>query len=331
MSFDLTRIWYRPSLHWASVLLLPFSWLFGVCAALRRAMYRYRVMEVKRASVPVIVVGNITVGGTGKTPFVIWLAMFLRELGYRPGIVCRGVGGCKHVVPHLVTMDDRATFVGDEALLLAKHSQCPVVVCRRRPEAVDYLLKHTNCNLIINDDGLQHYRLARDMEIALVDGVRRFGNQQLLPAGPLRESISRLNKVNLVVVNGGHERDEFRVSFVPEQLIAVNDNKHKKSLNHFSQQTVHAVAGIGHPQRFFQMLELSGMRVIPHVFPDHHSFQPADLAFSDTLPIIMTEKDAVKCSDFADDRCWYVSISTQVQENLRNTIEHSIAKFHLIH
>ena len=290
MSFDLTRYWYRPSLHWVSALLLPFSWIFGGCAAVRRWVYRYGVLRVHRLAVPVIVVGNITVGGTGKTPFVIWLAQFLREQGYRPGIVCRGVGGRKHVSPHLVALTDSATKVGDEALLLAKNSHCPVVVCRYRPEAVNYLLANSSCNIIINDDGLQHYRLDRDIEIAMVDGARRFGNHQLLPAGPLREPVSRLKTVDLVVVNGGHSHDEFQISFTPDEIISLKDNNVKKPLTALTKQTVHAVAGIGHPERFFSMLRQGGLEVIPHVFPDHHHFKPVDLQFNDTLPIIMTEK-----------------------------------------
>jgi tetraacyldisaccharide 4'-kinase len=324
MSFDLSRIWYRPTLHWVSVLLLPFSWMFGVCALLRRALYRYRILPVLRASVPVIVVGNITVGGTGKTPFVIWLAQFLREHGFNPGIVSRGVGGRKHREPHAVSLSDSASLVGDEALLLAKNAKCPVVICTHRPRAVNLLLERNACDIIINDDGLQHYRLARDIEIAMVDGVRRFGNQKLLPAGPLRESISRLKKVNMVIVNGGNGADEFQIHFLPEQLIALNDNARQTSLETFSQQTVHAIAGIGHPERFFQSLEQAGMHVIPHVFPDHHRFKSADIHFADDFPIIMTEKDAVKCGDFADDKCWYLVISTHVSENLQQALQCSL-------
>ena len=320
MLVDLTRYWYRPSLHWLTVLLLPFSWLFGCCAALRRGLYRYGFLKVQRALVPVIVVGNITVGGTGKTPFVIWLAKFLRQQNYKPGIVSRGVGGLKHNKPHLVTLDNKAAQVGDEALLLAKHGDCPVVICTNRPAAVAYLLKHTDCNVVINDDGLQHYRLARDIEIALVDGERRFGNQQLLPAGPLREPVTRLNRVDFVVVNGGNEQDNFRIAFTANNLVSLTNPEDKKSLQTFSQQTVHAVAGIGHPERFFNSLKLAGLNVIPHVFPDHYHFNANDIIFADNLPVIMTEKDAVKCRDFVNEKCWYLAINAEIDANLQQAI-----------
>ena len=249
MLVDLNRYWYRPSLHAITGALLPLSWLFGSVAAMRRCLFRMNIIKSERVAVPVIVVGNITVGGTGKTPFVIWLARFLQEQGYHPGIISRGVGGSNGRKSHYVQLDDPASRVGDEALLIAQKTQCPVVINVDRVAAANTLLLQDVCDIIISDDGLQHYRLERDIEIALVDGVRRFGNKRLLPAGPLREPISRLANVDMVIVNGGHEADEFSLSLEPSQLMSLL-NQSQQSLSDFRGQTVHAVAGIGHPSAF---------------------------------------------------------------------------------
>ncbi len=319
MRFDVTQHWYRQSLHPIARILLPVAWLFGWCVAMRRWCYRVGIIKTQHVSVPVIVVGNITVGGTGKTPFVIWLAQWLKEQGYRPGIVSRGVGGKKQMMPHRVTLQDSAHDVGDEAVLIKQRTDCPMVVCIDRVAAVRDLLRHTSCDMVISDDGLQHYRLGRDLEVVLVEATRGLGNQCLLPAGPLREPATRLQQVDFVVMNGGQETDEYTMSYVPTQLVAMGQQQ-KIMLADFPRQTVHAVAGIGHPERFFAVLQQAGLNVIPHVFPDHHLYQAQDIHFPDSYPIIMTEKDAVKCSAFADDRYWFLSMAVRINAKLEDTL-----------
>ena len=317
MKLDLAKHWYRSSLTCVTFILLPFSWMFGLCAALRRALYKYHILKSYRFAVPVIVVGNITVGGTGKTPFVIWLVHLLQAQGYRPGIVSRGVGGKTHCQPHIVCADDKAERVGDEALLLVRNVDAPLVICKNRAAAVEHLLRHTNCNIVVSDDGLQHYRLARDIEIAMVDGKRQFGNQQLLPAGPLREPIERLQGVDFQVVNGG-EGDN-AMTLLPLSLVNVcTAKKLNFPVNNIS--TVHAVAGIGHPERFFAELQRLGFTLIPHAFADHYLYAAHDLDFKDSLPILMTEKDAVKCLSFADDRYWYLKITAKISDELKEKL-----------
>lgn len=315
---DLARYWYRQSLHFFTFLLLPFSWLFGFIITIRQWLYRVGIIKTSHFDIPIIVVGNITVGGTGKTPFVIWLAQFLREQGYHPGIVSRGVGGKKQVKPHRVTAQDAAEEVGDEALLLLQ-SDCPVVIGINRSAAVEMLLNQTSCNIVISDDGLQHYRLGRNIEIIMVDGLRQFGNRHLLPAGPLREPMKRLNQVDFVVTNGGGS-DALTMTLEPLAIISLQDKQNKMKLDEFSSRKIHAVAAIGHPERFFQMLENAGFEVIPHSFPDHYHYQANDFNFSDSLPILMTEKDAVKCKAFADHRFWYVSVTANIHRTLQQQL-----------
>lgn len=309
--FDFSRYWYRKPLHFSTFPLLPFSWLFGIGAAFRRSLYHVGLIKSHRFHVPLIIVGNITVGGTGKTPFVIWLAGFLKAQGYSPGIVSRGVGGAKHVRPHRVSLDDPVQTVGDEALLLAQNTDCPVVIGIDRVAAVRDLLQHSECNLVISDDGLQHYRLARDIEIAIVDGARRFGNGHLLPVGPLREPEGRLNKVDFIIVNEGNQSDEFTMALNPMRLISLKD-KRQCMLSEFPHKKAHAIAGIGNPARFFNTLQNAGFEIVPHAFPDHYLYQSSDVDFNDSLPIIMTGKDAVKCVSFADERYWYLEIAVKI-------------------
>lgn len=320
MQFDLTRYWYRKKLHIITILLMPLSFLFGLCAAIRRLLYRHNILKSHRFSIPVIVVGNIVVGGTGKTPLVIWLAEFLRAQGFKPGIVSRGVGGKAHAKPHWVTANDSARVVGDEAILLLQNSGCPVVIGVDRVAAVRELLKRSQCNIVISDDGLQHYKLARDIEIAVVDGVRRFGNQWLLPAGPLRERVSRLNTVDFIIVNGGDKQDEFSMLLEPAQMVSVSHPEKKIPFAEFPRSKVHAVAGIGNPERFFTVLKTAGFDLIPHKFPDHFQFGANHLDFTETLPILMTEKDAVKCRSFASQDYWYLHITAKINNKFENML-----------
>lgn len=313
MRFDITTHWYERRLTWLTFLLLPFSWVFRLIVAIRRAAFRYGLFKSYRLSVPVIVVGNITVGGTGKTPCVIWLVNFLRSHGFNPGIVSRGAGGARQDSPHWVVQSDSPSVVGDEALLLSCKTHCPMVVGVDRVAAARELLKRANCDIIISDDGLQHYRLARDIEIVMVDGDRRFGNRQLLPAGPLREPLSRLKTATYQVVTNG-VTDQYTLSLLPLEVVSVMDPSRVIALKSFPYRSVHAVAGIGNPSRFFQTLNALDFTITPHVFPDHHHYQQHELQFSDEQPIIMTEKDAVKCRTFADARYWFLRVSAKMSE-----------------
>lgn len=302
--------------HWqrrdaVSIALWPLSLLFGVLVALRRALYRGGWLRSVHPPAPVIVVGNITVGGTGKTPLTIWLARFLASHGFRPGIVTRGYRGDASNWPLEVTAETKATLAGDEPVVLARHADCPVLVDPDRVRGAQALTRDGRCDVILSDDGLQHYRLARDVEIAVIDGARRFGNGWLLPAGPLREPPSRLSSVDLRVVQGGVAgTGEFAMRLVPREFLRVC-NQTTEALGAFRGRRVHGVAGIGSPARFFDTLRGLGMEVLEHPFPDHHRYVPADLVFDDELPVIMTEKDAVKCQRFAEGDWWYLAVTAE--------------------
>jgi tetraacyldisaccharide 4'-kinase len=300
--------WYRRSALAAA--LAPLAWLFCRVTAARRGAYRRGLLRTHRLPVPVIVVGNLTVGGTGKTPLVAWLAGVLREAGYSPGIVSRGYGGRTPVWPQLVRPDSDPREVGDEPVLLARLSGCPVMADPRRVRAAQALLEQYGCNVIVSDDGLQHYALARDIEIAVVDGLRRFGNGRCLPAGPLRERVERLDSVDLVVVNGEGGPGERGMRLVGDVARNLSDGR-VRPLSAFDGDTVHAVAGIGHPARFFEALRGHGLRVIEHPFADHHAFRATEIDFGDMAPVLMTEKDAVKCERFATARCWSVPVRAE--------------------
>ena len=306
--FRLDRYW--DTKNGVSLLLLPLSLLFAVVAATRRLLYRTGLMRAQRFGVPVVVVGNITVGGTGKTPLVIWLAGYLRRQGWRPGIVSRGYGGKARHWPQQVRADSDPATVGDEAVMLAASTGCPMCVGPDRPAAVEALLAHTDVNIVISDDGLQHYALARDLEIAVLDGARRLGNGFLLPAGPLREPRSRLNGVDIVVVNGQGEQGECSMKLHQPVVRALHSDQ-SVALSEFAGRAVHAVAGIGNPQRFFDLLRRHRIEVHPHAFADHHPFRAADLQFDDAQPILMTEKDAVKCRRLACHDAWVVRVDAQ--------------------
>lgn len=304
---DLPRYWYQQATHPLMLGLLPLSWLFRGIVALRRWSFRVGLCRIYTPSVPVIVVGNITVGGTGKTPFVIWLAQQLQACGLRPGIVSRGVGGKRHRRPHQVSVTDTAALVGDEALLMHEQTACPVVIGIDRAAAVSHLLATSACDVIISDDGLQHYKLGRAMEIVMIDHTRQLGNQHLLPAGPLREPIKRLREVDHVIKHG---EGDFYVT--PERIVNLCESSRSYALHEFPQRMIHAVAGIGHPQRFFAALRAQGFVVIEHVFADHHAYVPHDLQFNDDYPIVMTEKDAVKCRTFKQPHFWATTVNIRV-------------------
>lgn len=308
------RFWYEP--HLVRIVLLPLTLLFYLLSSIRRWSYKIGLLEVEKFPVPLIVVGNITVGGTGKTPLVIWLAGHLRSLGYAPGIVCRGYGGKAGDWPQQVRLDSDPAMVGDEAVLLAMRTGCPLWAGPDRPAAVRALLSGTKCDLVISDDGLQHYAMDRDLEILVIDGQRGFGNGYLLPAGPLREPAGRLRTVDLVISNGAWRKDVPRMQMVKPRLLSLQHPLGQGGpLDRFEGQKVHALAGIGHPEKFFSMLEQQGLKPIRHAFPDHHEFVAGDLQFQPPLPTLMTDKDGVKCRRLLHDDCWVVRIDAQPDED----------------
>ncbi|MDD5580120.1 MAG: tetraacyldisaccharide 4'-kinase [Methylobacter sp.] len=302
----LANSWYKDS--FTGMLLMPLGLIFSVAVRLRKFLYRLDVLKKHTVTVPVVVIGNITVGGTGKTPLIIWLARFLKESGYQPGIISRGYGGQSKVWPQWVTAKSDVKQVGDEALLIARQTGCPMVISPMRVEAARLMQQHTDCNVILSDDGLQHYALNRDIEIAVIDGERRFGNRLCLPAGPLREPINRLQSVDFIVVNGDKlENNEFSMNITGD--IAINlATGEQKSWQQFADMECHALAGIGNPDRFFKLLEIAGLICKTHSFPDHHEFQSHDIEFNDDKPVLMTEKDAVKCAAFAGNQHWYIPV-----------------------
>ena len=307
----LQAIWYTR--HPIAMALAPLGWAYRAVGAARQAAYASGLLASYSADVPVVVVGNITSGGTGKTPLVIWLVDYFRSLGYFPGVVARGYRGRAKSWPQQVRPDSDPVVVGDEPIVIARRAQCPVAVGPRRGEAVDALLRYADCDIVISDDGLQHYALERNYEIAVIDGVRRMGNGRCLPAGPLREPTSRLESVDLIVTNGIAGRGEFGMKYIATHAHNI-DGSESLELSKFAPKEVHAVAGIGHPERFFSMLRSKGFRVIPHPFRDHAQFRQSDLDFGDGLPIMMTEKDAIKCEYLEVPRCWYIPITAELPD-----------------
>ncbi len=305
----MNSIWYGNNP--LKYLLLPFSALFWLLSGFRKTLYKLKLKKREKFPIPVIVVGNITVGGTGKTPLVIWLSKYLANKGYSPAIVARGYGGKASHWPQQVRPDSDPVMVGDEAVLMARLAHCPVCVAPQRSLAVRALLQYTDCDIVLSDDGLQHYAMGRNMEIAVIDGQRGFGNGFLLPAGPLRELPSRLGEVDLLISNGAWQKDVPHMDIAEPQLLPLLDlEAEAHPLSQASGKKVHAVAGIGNPQRFFGLLQQHGLDIIPHVFPDHHGYKKKDLNFDDDLPVLMTEKDAVKYARHATKRHWLVRIET---------------------
>ena len=307
----LNRNWYGDGR--GTLLLLPLAWLYGAVTALRRWLYRRGVLRSGRPDARVVVVGNLTAGGAGKTPLVVWLAERLVESGRRPGVASRGYGGTVGAVPRRVDADSRAEAVGDEPLLIARRTGLPVVVCRDRRAAAE-VLAAAGVDLVLCDDGLQHYALGRDVELAVIDGERGLGNGRLLPVGPLREPRRRLESVDLVIRNGGQPAGaELGMQLEPGELVNLADGS-RRPLASMAGQRAHAVAGIGHPERFFATLEAAGLTVIRHPLPDHVRFDAAQLLPDDGLPVLMTEKDAVKCAAPASDRFWYLPVDAVFED-----------------
>ena len=318
----LINSWYKP--HPIRWLLWPLSLLYRLIMGLRKLLYRLGIFKQYKLAVPVIIVGNISVGGTGKTPFVIWLAKQLQQAGFRPGIISRGYGGKAEHYPQEVMPDSDPAIVGDEPIIISRHTGCPMIVDPHRINAGNMLLQRHNCDIIISDDGLQHYALARDIEIVIVDGQRLFGNQYSLPAGPLREPISRLKNIDFIVHNSA-AHSSYSMSLSQGQAINLSNSEIKKDLVDFKEQFVHAVAGIGNPNRFFEQLSKQGLHIQAHEFKDHHRYEKSELQFNDNNPILMTEKDAVKCHEFAYENMWYIPIEATITGQLEHSILHKLA------
>jgi tetraacyldisaccharide 4'-kinase len=321
---SLQRRWYGVG-HppwWAR----PLEALYANVVRRREEAFRADPSKVVRLPVPVIVVGNITVGGTGKTPLIIALAQAMAERGFRPGVVSRGYGGTERG-PYLIKETDAPAMVGDEPSLIRQYD-IPVAIGRERPEAAQLLID-AGCDLVLADDGLQHHRLGRDVEICVIDGERRLGNGHLLPAGPLREPAARLGTVDFIVVNGGtpHAHE------VPMRLeggLAVNldDPTLSAPLSDFAGRPAHAVAGIGNPSRFFASLAAHGIAVDGHPFSDHHAFTSGDFTFADGCPVLMTDKDAVKCLPFARANWWRVPVRAVVPEAFWDAVAAKVRAAH---
>jgi tetraacyldisaccharide 4'-kinase len=323
----ITKAWYDGAL-WL-YLLWPVSLIYQLIISIRYHFYRLGIFKIHRLDVPIVVVGNITVGGTGKSPLVCHLVEALRNKGFNPGIVSRGYGAKlgRHQVRE-VFIHSLPAEVGDEPLMLKKKLGCRVFVSPSRVLAAKALEK-TGCDIIISDDGLQHYALYRDIEICVFDGQRKWGNGHLLPMGPLREPISRLKEIPYLVVNGASNagsygqtdlnQKEFSMTLHAESLISMNTEK-RKSLQEFSQETVHAVAAIGHPERFFNTLKGAEIKLKTHAFGDHHVYKKSDFLFDQDLPILMTEKDAVKCELFELKDAWFLPVYAKLNGDLAGQI-----------
>ncbi len=317
----LQRIWYGPA--WLSLPLWPLSLLFRLVVATRRGFYRIGMLRQQRADVPVIVVGNLTVGGTGKTPIAAWLGRQLTLRGHRVGVVLRGYGGRHAGAPRVVVPSDDAADVGDEALVHARRGPHVVVIGADRVAAARLAVEH-GAQVVVCDDGLQHLRLARDYEVAVVDAVRGLGNGWLLPAGPLRESAGRLETVDAVVrtrrVGGQAARIQPRRPFVADARfelgVAVNlRSGEQRDLASFQGRRVHALAAVGNPEAFFAALRAAGITVEPHALPDHATLDRRSLPFPADATVLMTEKDAVKCMACARPDWWYVELDVTIERD----------------
>jgi tetraacyldisaccharide 4'-kinase len=303
------KFWYRRGL--LALLLWPLSLVFLIGVLVRRFLYAVRLIGSKHPGIPVIIVGNITAGGTGKTPLVIWISEHLKSKGWAPAIISRGYGA-KIDAPRAATLASEASEVGDEPVLLSRRSGCPVWVGPDRVRVAAALrLAHPEVNVLVLDDGLQHYALRRDIEIAVVD-TRGSGNGFMLPAGPLREPRWRLRTVDAVVAHAGSPVKDFAMSLAGDEVHRMTDARVRRPLKSFAGQKVHAAAGIGDPNRFFLHLGRAGIQVIPHPFPDHHAFSERDLEFGDGLPVLLTEKDAVKLRRVARPDWWVLPVAARL-------------------
>jgi tetraacyldisaccharide 4'-kinase len=327
----ITDAWYARR-SWIRVL-APLSAVFARIARKRREHFLASLDQRSPCALPVIIIGNISVGGTGKSPLVLHLVEWLRQQGHRPGVISRGYGGQSDNYPLMVTESTSAAEAGDEPCMLFRAARCPVVVSPRRVEAADMIAEQTDCTLILSDDGLQHYQMPRDIELVVIDAARGLGNGLCLPAGPLREPPDRLGSVDMIILNGeGPSPAPDRIPAFHMFLEAShwcqpgNEALPVSDVAPFGKGPVHVVAGIGNPDRVFRTVGLLGLEVIEHPFPDHHAFTPRDLDFGDNLPLVMTEKDAVKCLDFWPENAWYLRVAPRLDEGFYTLLQQQINK-----
>ena len=310
----LVTAWHQGSV-WL-YLLWPMSLLYRFLMLLRRWCYRVGIFKSYQAPMPVIVIGNISVGGTGKTPMVIALIKALNDAGLKPAVISRGYGSKAPYYPYCVSPDDAANITGDEPLLIAQSCRCPVIIGADRKASIGLLIKQHNCDVVVTDDGLQHYALKRDLEIAIVDGDRLFGNGHCLPMGPLREPITRLQSVDWVISNGVTAQYTHHMQLTARELVQLKTGEQCLAERWQANKKVHAVAGIGNPSRFFNTLRELGFDPVEHAFADHHHFVRSDIVFDDNLAVVMTAKDAVKIKPFATDSCWFLPVDAHLPSAL---------------
>ena len=325
MKIDHEKLWYTN--NFLSISLLPLSWVFRIASTVRKRVQCAQGDQSNLNRPFVIVIGNITVGGTGKTPLIIWLALLCKAKGLKVGIVTRGYG--RENTEESVEAFPTSSYkdVGDEAILISSKTACPVMVGKDRMKSVKRLADKYNVQVVLSDDGLQHYKLPRDVEIAVIDGERKFGNGRCLPAGPLREPISRLQDCDIVVTNGANELSVPSFNLDVQRVISISSDTISKSLKDFKNFTVHAVAGIGNPTRFFTLLKNAGIHILEHKFPDHHAYTEPDLEFGDNKPILMTEKDAVKCRKYTNKEIWYLPVDVIPNNEFSNQISKILEGF----
>ena len=322
------QIWYGS--HPLSLALRPVSKVLQALVWARHEVYTRGWITQHKAAVPIIVIGNISVGGTGKTPFIIWLGKLLQKTKkisgepIRIGIVSRGYKSENENQISLLNAESLPEQVGDEPYVIYQHLSCPIAVGANRVKSIALLLENNQLDLILSDDGMQHYAMARQLEIALVDGTRGLGNAQLLPAGPLREPPQRLRSVDFVVANSQGFKHYPVMQLQASQIFCVTSHKPQGLLAHLSGKTVHAIAGIGNPQRFFNTLKEQNIQCIEHPKVDHHQFKLADVQFDDDFPVLMTEKDAVKCRNLSSDKLWYVPVEAQLPVDFSVTLLNKI-------
>ena len=318
MQIKKPKFWNHKGVSFWSILLFPFSIFFLILSFINKIFKTFVVR--KNFEIPVICIGNIYIGGTGKTPLVKYIVSELKNRGYRPGIVIRGYGG-KFKETLKVSTDTPVKETGDEAQILAK-LDVPFYIDKNRVRAVKKLTKNHECDVIISDDGLQHYKMGRHIEIAVIDGKRRFGNNLTFPAGPLREASKRINTVDFIVNNSGPtNEDEYLMNISPTKFVHLKSGKSYSIENWPMHKQVHAVAGLGNPGRFFDLLDKLGFDIIRHPFPDHHNFLSSDIFYLDHLPIVMTEKDASKCKDFDNNKIWYLKIDADVNNKFIDNLD----------
>jgi len=325
------KVWFKshPAKWPIIVLLLPLTLVFWLISSLRRTCYRLGLFKQVKIGKPVIVVGNIGIGGNGKTPVVVYLVEQCQKLGLKPGVISRGYGGKADAYPYRVNDTSTAVQAGDEPVLIYQRCRVPVVVDSDRIASAEQLVA-LGCDIIISDDGLQHYRLARDLELIIIDGKRRFGNGFLLPSGPLREGVWRLEQADYIIANGGQaQANEIAMSLHADKICNLLSGEQLAVADFIRQYpAVNALAGIGDPDRFFNTLTGLGFALKQHTgFVDHHGFSKQDLvAFGNALPLLMTEKDAVKCRDIAEQHCWYLPVSASFADEQIDALIHDMMR-----